>query len=163
MIYWLPLVTVGQMSGSTKLVIVSPRRHPACSAVLGGVWMVLLALKRLGTRRGQMRAGALSGVAIERANANPTNAAVWTRALLNETEPRVAVLAVASEDVLTGPIKARRPAVELPENLQSADSIRCAATERAVQDPASPVAWAQQISVRDCLRCQFPLRLTCDL
>lgn len=95
---------------------------------------------------GPARDAAISGVAIEWANASLADATAWTKTLGDEAERNATMLSVANEAVRAEPVEALRLAMALPDTLQRDELIRRAAMEWAAQDAQGAVAWAEQIS-----------------
>lgn len=95
---------------------------------------------------GQVRADALSAVAIEWADAALKDAAAWAGRLPDEVERQTAVLAVANEAVRSDPVAAVRLVNELPASRMRDWLLEHATMQWASQDGEEAAAWARQIA-----------------
>lgn len=95
---------------------------------------------------GQVRADALSAVAIEWADAALKDAAIWAGRLPDEVERQTAVLAVANEAVRCDPVAAVRLANELPVSRTRDWLLEHATMQWASQDGEEAATWARQIA-----------------
>ena len=93
----------------------------------------------------QLRADAVSSVAIAWAGQNLSAATAWARDLSDSTERQIAVMAIASESVRADPKHALSIAADLPESGERDAILARAAGEWAASDPAQAADWAEHI------------------